>query len=408
MRRRAASQRAEPPTQQRRGKDSQVPSEPGGRADRPPCLLPDEPVDQHNRQKMLEVMVSPAITCKPRRGRSGPGGAGLCRGPRGRSPGLPLALRACPVSAQRRPMSAVCFSAWASSSPSTSSHWSLPAGRAAGECPGTLSPPGAEPMGAVPSPKPAHGRFPRQAAEEEGAPGSHGLAQPGHRLGAGGSSRQQQRAAELPGGFTVILPSRARGKALGSAGVPHCPPGPHLSPVSLGTKGGPGCPGARASLLWGWQGCAGAWASHQVCLSLSTAFRGLPASLLGRCQPLLCPRLRASSRASAGARGAALCQTALRCPACPGRLPAANGDPPVLQGMPAASPTPSWAVLPTTATVTAPSVSAARLPSPPLPACSGAAVPTPSARPCRQRFLQQRRGRHRQHGLGRSLLWLRG
>ncbi|NXX19063.1 SIDT2 protein, partial [Podargus strigoides] len=28
----------------------------------PHCLLPDEPVDQHNRQKMLEVMVSPAIT----------------------------------------------------------------------------------------------------------------------------------------------------------------------------------------------------------------------------------------------------------------------------------------------------------------------------------------------------------
>ncbi|KAM6334412.1 SID1 transmembrane family member 2 isoform 17-T17 [Alca torda] len=62
MRRRAASQRAEPPTQQRRGKHSRVPSEPGSRANRPPCLLPDEPVDQHNRQKMLEVMVSPAIT----------------------------------------------------------------------------------------------------------------------------------------------------------------------------------------------------------------------------------------------------------------------------------------------------------------------------------------------------------
>ncbi|XP_074417286.1 SID1 transmembrane family member 2 isoform X3 [Larus michahellis] len=69
-------------------------------------------------------------------------------------------------------------------------------------------------------------------------------------------------------------------------GVPHCPPGPHLSPVSLGTKGGPGCPGARASLLWGWQGCAGAWASHQVCLSLSTAFRGLPASLLGHARSI--------------------------------------------------------------------------------------------------------------------------
>ncbi|NWV68495.1 SIDT2 protein, partial [Malurus elegans] len=27
-----------------------------------PCPIPDEPVDQHNRQKMLEVMVSPAIT----------------------------------------------------------------------------------------------------------------------------------------------------------------------------------------------------------------------------------------------------------------------------------------------------------------------------------------------------------
>ncbi|KAM6334419.1 SID1 transmembrane family member 2 isoform 24-T24 [Alca torda] len=93
---------------------------------------PDEPVDQHNRQKMLEVMVSPAITCKPRRGCSGPGGAGLRRGPRGRSPGLPLALRACPGSAQRRLMSAACSSAWASSSPSTSSRWSSPAGRAAG------------------------------------------------------------------------------------------------------------------------------------------------------------------------------------------------------------------------------------------------------------------------------------
>ncbi|KAM6334423.1 SID1 transmembrane family member 2 isoform 28-T28 [Alca torda] len=132
MRRRAASQRAEPPTQQRRGKHSRVPSEPGSRANRPPCLLPDEPVDQHNRQKMLEVMVSPAITCKPRRGCSGPGGAGLRRGPRGRSPGLPLALRACPGSAQRRLMSAACSSAWASSSPSTSSRWSSPAGRAAG------------------------------------------------------------------------------------------------------------------------------------------------------------------------------------------------------------------------------------------------------------------------------------
>lgn len=29
------------------------------------CLPTDKPVDQHNRQKMLEVVVSPAITCKP-------------------------------------------------------------------------------------------------------------------------------------------------------------------------------------------------------------------------------------------------------------------------------------------------------------------------------------------------------
>ncbi|NWI37803.1 SIDT2 protein, partial [Picathartes gymnocephalus] len=34
----------------------------GQRAEPCPCLLPDEPVDQHNRQKTLEVMVSPAIT----------------------------------------------------------------------------------------------------------------------------------------------------------------------------------------------------------------------------------------------------------------------------------------------------------------------------------------------------------
>lgn len=40
----------------------------GQRAEPCPCLLPDEPVDQHNRQKTLEVMVSPAITCESGRG----------------------------------------------------------------------------------------------------------------------------------------------------------------------------------------------------------------------------------------------------------------------------------------------------------------------------------------------------
>lgn len=65
-----------------------LPAKPGSRADGPPCLLPDDPVDQHNRQKMLEVMVSPAITCKPGRGWGVLGSAGAlwqvpggCRSP---------------------------------------------------------------------------------------------------------------------------------------------------------------------------------------------------------------------------------------------------------------------------------------------------------------------------------------
>ncbi|KAM6334402.1 SID1 transmembrane family member 2 isoform 7-T7 [Alca torda] len=211
MRRRAASQRAEPPTQQRRGKHSRVPSEPGSRANRPPCLLPDEPVDQHNRQKMLEVMVSPAITSE-----AYVSSVLFCLG-------IFLSFY----------VLTLVIACWE-------------------------------------------------------------------------SCRQQKRK-----GLLAAMDSP----------------------------------------------------------SLDTA------SLLGRCQPLLCPRLRASSRASAGARGAALCQTALRCPVCRGRLPAADGDPPVLQDMPAASPTPSWAVLPTTATVTAPSVSAACLPSPPRPFWGGRAHP---------------------------------
>lgn len=38
------------------------------RAEPCPCCLPDKPVDQPNRQKTLEVMVSPAITCESGRG----------------------------------------------------------------------------------------------------------------------------------------------------------------------------------------------------------------------------------------------------------------------------------------------------------------------------------------------------
>lgn len=68
-------------------------------------------------------------------------------GTRGRSPEVPPLLRACPGSAQPRPTCAVCSSASASSSPSTSSRCSSPAGRAAGECPGVTAPLGAEPMG---------------------------------------------------------------------------------------------------------------------------------------------------------------------------------------------------------------------------------------------------------------------
>ena len=68
--------------------------------------------------------------------------------------------------------------------------------------------------------------------------------------------------------------------------------------------------------------------------------------------------------------GASICSV-LGCELAPvpgrghGALPAADGDPPALQGMPAASPVPSWAMPPTKATVTAPSVSAACRPSPP-------------------------------------------
>lgn len=59
---------------------------------------------------------------------------------------------------------------------------------------------------------------------------------------------------------------------------------------------------------------------------------------------------------------------------CHGRLPVADRDPPILQGMPAASLTPSWAMLPMTAMVMAPSVSATHHPSPPRLSAGGRAT----------------------------------
>lgn len=79
-------------------------------------------------------------------------------------------------------------------------------------------------------------------------------------------------------------------------------------------------------------------------------------------------------------RGAGCCLVPNGCMA-PGqgwrrRVLMADGDPPVLQGTAAACPTPSWATPPTTATVTAPLVSATCCPSPPCLWAGGCAHPS--------------------------------
>ncbi|XP_062364544.1 SID1 transmembrane family member 2 isoform X2 [Cinclus cinclus] len=113
---------------------------------------PDEPVDQHNRQKRLEVMVSPAITW--------PVLALHSRGLRAQCSLLPrhLPLLLHPHSAHRLLGELSQWHKWADS------------------C------------------------FPQQAAQEEGTPGSHGFAQPGYRSipWIPGDKSQRQGDREVP------------------------------------------------------------------------------------------------------------------------------------------------------------------------------------------------------------------
>lgn len=205
---------------------------------------------------MLEVTVSPAITCKPGRGRLGLGGAGLHRGSRGSSPGVLLSLRARPGSAQRKPMSAACSSAWASSSPSTSSHCSSPAGRAAGEFPGiaglaTLSPPdtpscpqrGGGPWACCGPPTPAASMALLTAASLGRQQKRKGLLaamdspslDTGEGLEAAASASGTQQGGVCLGAFWLLCPLEAVAKPLVLQEIPTVPLSPACPPVPKGT-----------------------------------------------------------------------------------------------------------------------------------------------------------------------------
>lgn len=204
-------------------------------ADRCPRLPTDEPVDQHNRQKMLEVMVSPAITCKPGVG-DGSGGCWVVRGPGAAahpetlcSGGvreqhallprhLPVLLRhhgahrllgelpvrsRSPTPLQSHPHPSqccvhppFCVPSWCRipalvplPCPSVVSQPLCHIPPSAMATPSVTSQPWCSDLSLVPCPIPgatsqphgaAHVQFLWQAAEEERPPGCHGLTQPGH------------------------------------------------------------------------------------------------------------------------------------------------------------------------------------------------------------------------------------
>lgn len=179
--------------------------------------------------------MSPAITCKLF-------GAGGVLGPTGDPAAGPggchSPLRACVGSAQRRPMSAVSSSAWASSSPSMSSHCSSPAGRAAGE----FWPP--HPLWVL-----CH----ILSARSLGVLGLAVPSAPGHSWLFPLAGSRRGRGSWQP--WTRPAWTRVRdwwqqhgaGSAGAVPGVPHCPTQPCLSLSSLGTN-----PGVRGTgFSWG-------------------------------------------------------------------------------------------------------------------------------------------------------------